>query len=112
MLGIFPGWPVNAQPPVLPYAYRPLEPLFLSNKTTNYPKWQYAFHRVGAMQSQIFIYFVKVENGSGVMELELVKKLSTMLQGQLTAPLNTERAWIYFVYTPDVVAVELRKAVE
>ena len=64
------------------------------------------------MQSQIFIYFVKVENGSGVMELELVKKLSTILQGQITAPLNSERAWIYFVYTPEVVAVELRKAGE
>ena len=79
---------------------------------TNYPQWQYAFQRVGADQAQVVIYFAKMDSGCGVEEVELVRRLSTILQGRNTTPLNSEAGWLYFVYAPEAVAVELRESVQ
>ena len=59
---------------------------------------------------QVFIYFTKVEKGSGKLELRIVQKLSSILQGSITAPLNSDSAWLYFVYTTTAVAVQMRRA--
>ena len=108
MMTIYPGQDLKGRPPALPYAYRPLEQIMVKGDGSSYPKWQHAFQRVGADMSQIFIYFTKIETGSGRRELELVRKLATILQGSTTSPLNSESAWIYFVYTNEAVATELR----
>ena len=107
MLDVFPGRDVKGRPPVLPYAYRPLEQIFLDKGSASV--WQYAFQSVGVDMAQVFIYFTKVEKGSGTMELQIVQKLSSILQGSITAPLNSDSAWLYFVYTTTAVAVQMRR---
>ena len=84
----------------------------LKSDEGNYPVWQYAFQRLGVDMSQVFIYFTKIESGSGKRELQLVRKLATILQGSKTSSLNSESAWIYFVYTNEAVATELRNVMK
>ena len=107
---MFPGAPYKFEFPDVPFVVRPLEGIVRSDQCyASVSKWQHSFYVVGMEQARVSIYWTRFGAGSGKEEYELVQRLSTILQGSSTAPERSERGYVYLVYTPTIVAQELRK---
>jgi len=109
-LDVFPGAPYKFEYPQIPFVVRPLEGIIGSAlSSANVTKWQHSFHVVGKEQARVYIYWTRFSGDSGKEEYELVQRLSTILQGNSTAPERSKRGYVYLIYTPTIVAQELRK---
>ena len=108
-LDVFPGCPYKFKCPEIGYAVRPLEGIVRSGAASDsVNKWQHAFREVGKDQSKVVIYWIRFEAGSGAEEFGIVQRLGTILQGARTQPEGSESGYVYMIYTPIIVAKQLR----